>query len=160
MHRNLGLHNKGSGDEADAAGGADVFEGASGFDDDKIRAAYDAAMNAGAYDAVEVHGPQGEGEDGQESEQKGTKMQQLQSKRGRKRKLAKAYACTNHMEYFAEISTAFFGGSAGTPTEEYNKWYPFNVQQLKQHDPVGYDAVLEAWRGGGSGSADCSTGGG
>jgi hypothetical protein len=42
---------------------------------------------------------------------------------------AKAYACENEMEYWAEPSTAFLGGIGPDYDEEYNKWFPFNRQQ-------------------------------
>lgn len=48
----------------------------------------------------------------------------------------KAYAATNQMEYFAELSEAFFG---------YNDFYPFTKPELKQHDPKGYEMVARAW---------------
>jgi|GEM_PF-6470058 len=57
---------------------------------------------------------------------------QRQDSEGRKR-LAKAYAMTNAKEYFAECSEAFFSR---------NDFYPFNREELKQHDPE-MDALLE-----------------
>lgn len=43
-----------------------------------------------------------------------------------------AYARTDHKEYFAEISEAYFGK---------NDYYPFNRAQLKTYDPAGYKLV-------------------
>jgi hypothetical protein len=47
-----------------------------------------------------------------------------------------AYAMTNEKEYFAEISEAYFGR---------NDFFPFNRNQLKAYDPVGFELVREAW---------------
>ncbi|MDG2166328.1 MAG: zinc-dependent peptidase [Opitutales bacterium] len=48
----------------------------------------------------------------------------------------KAYAITNHKEYFAECTEAFFGE---------NDFYPFNSRELKEHDPEMYDLLTEIW---------------
>ena len=53
--------------------------------------------------------------------------------RGQKKK---AYAANNQMEYFAELSEAYFG---------YNDFFPFTNPELAQHDPVGYQMVKSAW---------------
>lgn len=55
-----------------------------GYDNEDIIQCYESAMEEGIYDSVPVHGPQGPH--------------------------AEAYAKTNAMEYFAELSTAFLGG--------------------------------------------------
>lgn len=47
-----------------------------------------------------------------------------------------AYAHTNSLEYFAELTEAYFGQ---------NDWYPRNRQELKDHDPVGYAMIEDAW---------------
>lgn len=47
-----------------------------------------------------------------------------------------AYAQVNRMEYFAELSEAYFG---------LNDFYPFNRQDLRQHDPVGYALMEKVW---------------
>ena len=109
-----------------------------GYDNADIQTCYQHAMDQGLYDKVAVHGPQGP--------------------------TARAYACTNAMEYFAELSTAFLGGippqtNHGTETtreqqqqdedeeeEEYNKWYPFNRSQLKTHDPRAYEMLQKIWK--------------
>ena len=46
------------------------------------------------------------------------------------------YASLNPLEYFAEISEAYFG---------YNDYFPFNRSQLKAHDPFGHDLVETLW---------------
>jgi hypothetical protein len=89
-----------------------------GFENAEILECYTAAMKEGLYDCVAVHGTQGPE--------------------------CKAYACTNCMEYFAELSTAFLGGTK--TGEEYNKWYPFNRQQLKEHDPRAYQLLSRLWK--------------
>lgn len=47
-----------------------------------------------------------------------------------------AYAMNNDKEYFAEISEAYFG---------HNDFFPFNRDQLKSHDPVGFELIKETW---------------
>lgn len=47
-----------------------------------------------------------------------------------------AYAATNPMEYFAELSEAFFG---------VNEFYPFVRAELGKHDPAGFEAVQAVW---------------
>jgi hypothetical protein len=83
-------------------------------------------MQKKLYDAVPVHGPQGAG--GQ---------------------LAKAYACTNCMEFFAELSTAyhwFFCDDKNKSRVEYNKWFPHNRLQLIVHDPVTFEVLDQVWK--------------
>lgn len=55
-----------------------------GYENADIQACYEQAMEEGLYDCVRVH--------------------------GHGAPTAKAYACTDAMEYFAELSTAFLGG--------------------------------------------------
>ena len=129
---------------------------AGGFENAAVRDAYTRAMRARKYDAVRVHGPQGAG--------------------GR---ACRHYACTNAMEFFAELSVAFLydearhRGAAGAGVEsaaadadgggafdtivcpacddgsgtsrEYNKWYPFNNAQLREHDPETHALLEELW---------------
>jgi hypothetical protein len=77
---------------------------------ERIAAAYEAAKARGNYESVEyVLG-------------------------GKKR----AYALNNPMEYFAELSEAFFGK---------NDFYPFTREELRAHDPEGFAAVERAWSG-------------
>lgn len=54
----------------------------------------------------------------------------------------KAYASSNHVEYFAEISVAFL---CVNPDLKLNKWFPYNRSQLELHDPFGFSACLETW---------------
>ncbi len=75
-------------------------------------------MQKKLYDQVKVHGPQGEVG------------------------LAKAYACTNCMEFFAELSVAYLWQKDDT---EYNKWYPFNRQQLIEHDNDSFCVLDKCW---------------
>lgn len=89
-----------------------------GYKNKEIQKCFNAAMKEGLYDKVKVHGPQGPE--------------------------AKAYASTNCMEYFAELSAAFLGGIA--EEEEFNKWFPFNRQQLKDHDPRAYRLLSRLWK--------------
>jgi len=79
-----------------------------GFDYPKIRAAYDRAVKAGRYESVlHIYG-----------------------------KMTRHYALTDHKEYFAEASEAFFGT---------NDFYPFVRAELKQHDPGMYEVLEEVW---------------
>ncbi len=50
--------------------------------------------------------------------------------------LEKAYAVQNHLEYFAELSCAYFVGC---------NYYPFNREELKTYDPVGFKLVEKLW---------------
>ncbi len=47
------------------------------------------------------------------------------------------YGLTNHMEYFAETSEAYFGK---------NDYFPFDRAELAEVDPLGLQAVEAAWR--------------
>jgi len=46
------------------------------------------------------------------------------------------YAATNHKEYFAEGTEAFFYR---------NDFYPFVAAELQRHDPTLYDLLLDIW---------------
>lgn len=121
-----------------------------GFGNAAWKAAYERAAMARLYDSVSVHGPQGAG---------GKKCQ--------------AYAINNEMEFFAELSVAFMapevtegggaggggageggdggagvgaGGVEGTARGEYNKWFPYNRSQLKDHDPSSFAELRRLWR--------------
>jgi hypothetical protein len=48
----------------------------------------------------------------------------------------KAYAAVNHLEYFAELSCAYFTGC---------NYQPFDRKELKAYDPVGYAMVEKMW---------------
>ena len=50
--------------------------------------------------------------------------------------LYRAYAITNAHEYFAELSEAYFGC---------NDYFPYNRQQLLEHDPLGYSVIDKIW---------------
>lgn len=89
-----------------------------GYDNKDIEKCYKEAMKEGLYDKVKVHGPQGP--------------------------MAKAYACANAMEYFAELSVAFLGGL--DKDTEYNKWQPFNRDELKKFDPRAYAMLQRVWK--------------
>jgi hypothetical protein len=52
---------------------------------------------------------------------------------GRKQK---AYAITNPAEYFAELTEAYFGK---------NDFFPFTRDELKKHDPAGFELMQKAW---------------
>jgi len=87
-----------------------------GYDNYEVEKCYALAMEEGLYDCVPVHGPQGP--------------------------RCRAYACDNAYEYFAELSTAFLGGTGG---EEFNKWFPFNREQLRMHDPRAFRMLCKLW---------------
>ncbi len=86
-----------------------------GYRNKDIQTCFDKAMKEGLYDKVKVHGPQGP--------------------------MARAYACTNAMEYFAELSVAFLHKHKS----EYNKWYPFNHLQLQSHDKRACSLLEKCW---------------
>lgn len=83
-------------------------------------------MRRGLYNAVQVHGPQGLADD------------------GTTRITTKAYACTNCMEFFAELSVAYHW--AADDSTEYNKWFPFNRAQLLRHDSDTVAVLEKYWR--------------
>eukprot|EP01038_Epipyxis_sp_PR26KG_P015047 gene15047-20246_t len=90
-----------------------------GYNCYEIREAYTKAMECKLYDSVPVHGPQGAN---------GT---------------AKAYACTNCMEFFAELSVAYHW--IADESTEYNKWFPYNRHQLIKHDPETFALLDSLW---------------
>ena len=79
-----------------------------GFDHPRILELYDQAKANGSYERVKRHN----------------------------REPQQAYAITNHKEYFAECTEAFFGE---------NDFYPFNSRELEEHDPQMYDLLTEIW---------------
>jgi hypothetical protein len=81
-----------------------------GFDDSRIVAAYKQAVASKKYEKVLLYN-------------------------GRK---VRHYALSNHKEYFAECSEAYFGT---------NDFYPFVRAELKEHDPDMYALLDEIWRG-------------
>ena len=89
-----------------------------GYDNPTIKECYEAAMKDGLYQKVMVKGTQGPE--------------------------AKAYACENCMEYFAELSAAFLGGADSST--DYNKWYPFNRKQIQEYDPRAYEMLCRVWK--------------
>lgn len=80
-----------------------------GYDQTAIKAAYDNAMATGIYSSVPYAGG------GNQT----------------------AYATNNEMEYFAELTEAYFWE---------NDFYPFVQSELQEFDPMGYQAVEEAWQ--------------
>jgi hypothetical protein len=93
-----------------------------GYDNPTVKQCYDQAMRDKLYELVDYH------------KADGTKQS----------KPARAYACTDQMEYFAELSVAFLGGKDASV--EFNKWFPFNCVQLKQHDPRAYEMLQKVWK--------------
>lgn len=79
-----------------------------GFDEPRILAAYQQAMDAGIYQKSLLYTGD----------------------------CVKHYACTNHKEYFAESTEAYFYK---------NDFYPFVAAELQQHDPCVYDLMLDIW---------------
>ncbi|MFN3194162.1 MAG: hypothetical protein ACE361_26875 [Aureliella sp.] len=79
-----------------------------GYDNPKVAAAYESAKRNGLYDSVLRHN-------------------------GR---LERAYAMSNPMEYFAELTEALLGR---------NDFFPFDRAQLVRHDAAGYQMLKAAW---------------
>lgn len=79
-----------------------------GFDDPAILGAYKDAMDKGSYDKVMLY-------DG---------------------RMVKAYATTDHKEYFSEATEAFLYR---------NDFYPFVAGELKAHDPLGFELMKKVW---------------
>jgi hypothetical protein len=90
-----------------------------GFENALVREVYESAMEKKLYHSVKVHGPQGV--NGPQ----------------------KAYACTNCMEYFAELSVAYHWKE--NDTCEYNKWFPFNRKQLREYDSASFEILKRCW---------------
>ena len=93
---------------ASAASGASIVDDASTDRTPEIIAAYDKAKAAGTYEKVLLY-------TGKE---------------------VKHYGLTNHKEYFAEGTEAYFYR---------NDFYPFVRAELKQYDPVLYQLLEEIW---------------
>ncbi|HEX2751098.1 MAG TPA: hypothetical protein VHM91_24025 [Verrucomicrobiales bacterium] len=83
-----------------------------GFGEPRILLAYDKAKAGGKYDSVERRDSEGRVSKG------------------------RAYAMTNHKEYFAECTEAFFGT---------NDFYPFTKEELKQQDPDMFALLETVW---------------
>lgn len=81
-----------------------------GFDEPRVREAFDDAVKAGRYEKVR------------------------ESSSGERRR---AYALTNHKEYFAELTEAYFG---------VNDFFPLNRTHLREHDPAMARLLGELWR--------------
>ena len=79
-----------------------------GFDDARIIASYEKAKAAGSYEKSLLFNGN----------------------------TVRHYGMTDHKEYFAEGTEAFFNR---------NDFYPFVRAELKQHDPTLYDLLLEIW---------------
>ena len=75
---------------------------------DKIKAAYNNAIKSGKYDKVQRSGSG----------------------------VQRAYALTNEIEYFAELTEAYFGR---------NDYYPFTRDELEEFDPKGFELMQKAW---------------
>ena len=82
-----------------------------GFDQKEITTAFKKAAASGSYDNVKRF-------------------------TGNKIITDKAYAMSNHKEYFAELTEAYFGK---------NDFFPFTNAELKVHDPAGFAAIEKAW---------------
>lgn len=51
-------------------------------------------------------------------------------------KYERAYALQSPFEYFAELTETFFGR---------NNYYPFNKNDLREYDPMGYEMIENTW---------------
>lgn len=80
-----------------------------GYDNPEVKTAFERARDSGIYNAVQRSNA----------------------------KTEKAYAMSNPMEYFAELSEALFGQ---------NDFYPFDRKQLERHDPDGYQLLARLWQ--------------
>jgi hypothetical protein len=84
-----------------------------GFEEPRIKACYDRAKASGKYEKVQRQNSEGV------------------------RRFDRAYAMTNHKEYFAECSEAFFSK---------NDFFPFTNDELKQHDPEIFEVLQKVWK--------------
>jgi hypothetical protein len=79
-----------------------------GFDDPRVKEAYDRYKKSGRGDKTLLH-------------------------TGRR---VKHYALTDHKEFFAEMTEAYFGS---------NDFFPFNRAELKESEPQIYDLMVQVW---------------
>ena len=79
-----------------------------GFDEAEILKAYEAAMKEGNYEKVLLFNGE----------------------------TVRHYATTNHKEYFAEATEAYFYR---------NDFHPFVRAELQKHDPAGYALMERVW---------------
>lgn len=79
-----------------------------GFDEPRILKAYHEAMNEGIYEKCLLYTGD----------------------------YVKHYGCTNHKEYFAESTEAYF---------YHNDFYPFVAAELREHDPRAFALMVEIW---------------
>lgn len=79
-----------------------------GFEEPEILKAYETGMKAGSYEKVLLFNGE----------------------------TVRHYATTNHKEYFAEATEAYFYR---------NDFYPFVRAELQKHDPVGYAVMERVW---------------
>ena len=84
-----------------------------GFDEPRVVACYEAAKASGKYDHVLRQDSEG------------------------RRSLDRAYAMSDHKEYFAECTEAFFSR---------NDFFPFNRDELKEHDPNMFALLKLLWK--------------
>lgn len=83
-----------------------------GFDEPRIVATFELARDSGIYKSVKRF-------------------------TGKKTVTDKAYALSNHKEYFAETTEAYFGR---------NDFYPFDRAELKTHDRPMHDLLARLWQ--------------
>jgi hypothetical protein len=83
-----------------------------GFEEPRIIAAYERAKAAGIYEAVKIRNAAG------------------------RERTGRAYTISNHKEYFAETTEAFFSR---------NDIYPFTRPELEAHDPEMAKLLAELW---------------
>ena len=88
---------------------AHAWHHAVGTDDEGLAAAFESARDEGRYERVRRAGRAG---------------------------LERAYAMNNPLEYFAELSEAYFGR---------NDFEPFDRAELASFDPAGLEAVARLW---------------
>lgn len=132
-----------------------------GFDNTLVHDAYQVAMRNKLYNKVSrkltelSQGKVGKEEE-EEYEEGGGEDKNKQENRkihgmmkGTKVVISKSpptcehYACTNVMEFFAELSTAYHCSDADV---EFNSWWPYNRSQLKNHDPNTFQVLESLWK--------------
>ena len=64
------------------------------------------------------------------------KVRRAPAEPGGEATVERAHALLDHREYFAEASEAFFGQ---------NDYFPFNREELRQHDPKLYSLLWRLW---------------
>ena len=128
-----------------------------GFNNSLLHDVYEIAMRTKLYDKVSrklTEQLEDDAEDENEDENDSDEKPMVMKKKKKKKKstemvISKSppdyqhYACTNVMEFFAELSTAYHCNDADV---DFNSWWPYNRSQLKNHDARTFQVLEGLWK--------------